>query len=308
MESNVDNKIASAIRILAGKVNELFARKDHRHTRENLGIQLSNVAFSGSYRDLKYKPEIERVSNATSTQPGIVTSGKGTTIGENASINVLVDSSTGLGVDTETGVTLNMGSGMIKQNGVWNSSLIVRGAGWKDLADKLGEVVSECFTRGVCTGMNVAIVNMSSNIDTFMNVKLTNEILNYYNNIRNYVKNAIINMNISDYDGLSIPVCCTGFDEIFNYEFLKIISETNTYDAVILGIFKNASEMSRVDMMKCLGMIIPDTVSVVEYSPQRFGKVGLEAATSNTLATTYVLKGNTYSPLRKIITDLYSRT
>lgn len=311
MENNVDNKITSAIQILARKVNELFSRKDHTHTKENIGITFSPVAFSGNYGDLKNTPQQQHIGTATSTTPGIVTSGKGITISNGGMMNVLANAKHGLYVDNTDGVSLNMGTGMINHNNMWCSSITLRCSGWHELADQLAEIVNKCRENGTCLNMPVTIVNMASNIDTFMKVTLRNEILNNYTTIRNHVS-EILSM-IEEQEALSIPVCCENFDEICDYEFLKIISDCNIYDAAILYIFKNSRSMPRTDMMKCLGMIVPDTVSVVEYQADRFEKTGIEPAPSGTLASTYVFtnngfNGESYAPLRRMISDLYGRS
>lgn len=311
MKNNVDNKITSAIQILAKKVNDLFARKEHTHTKENIGIRFSPVAFSGNYGDLSNTPQQQHIGTATSTTPGIVTSGKGITISNGGMINVLANANHGLYVDNTNGVSLNMGTGMIRHDGMWCSSITIRCSGWKELANQLGDIVNKCRDNGMCLNMTVTIVNIASNIDTFMKVNLRNEILNNYSTIRNYVK-EILSM-IEDREGLSIPVCCDNFEEVCDYEFLKIISDCNIYDAAILYIFKNSHSMARNDMMKCLGMIVPDTVSVVEYQADRFEKTGIEPAPSRTLASTYVFanngfRGESYAPLRRMISDLYGRS
>jgi hypothetical protein len=311
MESNVDNKILSAIQIVARKVNDLFARKNHTHTRENIGIRFSPVAFSGNYGDLIGTPQQQNIGVATSTTPGIVTSGKGITISSGGMVNVLTNAKHGLYVDNENGVSLNMGTGMINYNNQWCSSITLRCSGWHELANQLGEIVNKCLENGMCLNMTVTIVNMASNIDTFMRVILTSDLMNNYLNIRNYVR-SILSM-IEDREGLSIPVCCEGFDEICDYEFLKIISECNVYDAAVLYIFKNSRELDRNDMRKCLGMIVPDTVSVVEYQADRFERLGIEPAPSSKFATTYVFTNNgfgdeSYAPLRRMISDLYGRS
>lgn len=283
---------------LLTKLKEKFSLKDHKHNTSDIN-GLAAVAKTGNYNDLTNKPSAtQSVSVATSSNAGIVKPSSGLSVDGSGGLSVNVDTSSGLRISNNN-LSLDLSNYLFQYENKYCSWIEISEGGWRGIYDKLVRVANACNSKrmyGIC----VMVKNISKdNASPFYIVMTQNVVSNLLQNTtRGYITSII-----GGFAGqLAVSGCCEP-SEIIEYETIKLLSTDPTVDAVGLFAFYKLINTTMPDMMRQIGRVATDVVSVVEYNRERLRVLGFEFSSSNVQTTgfTYILFGEKYVPLYNMI-------